>query len=271
LKSLINNKALLIRIAVFLLAILILFVFQDFRKTTDKGIENLYIKTRGEISPDTNIILIHFSEDDIARIGPWPIKRNYYALLINQLTSLGVKKIGLEIFLSSRLVTQSVYDNLLMKEIEKSGRVVLSCVAGSIVERNNLFETDSLSYPSPKLLNEKLVTGHINYIEDNNYEIPLSLRQNEINEKAFSLQLSGNESGDKSIIVNFTSSWNKIRRYSALEFAELVYSQSNELKRFKNKIAIIGISDPQIASGIQTPFDEQMPGVALHAFALDNI
>jgi transcriptional regulator with GAF, ATPase, and Fis domain len=271
LKSLKNKEALLIRIAVFALISLVLFTFQEIRKTADREIESLFIKTRGEISPDTNIVIIHFSEEDIARIGPWPIKRNYYALLINQLTSLGVNKIGLEIFLSSRLVTQSVYDNLLMKEIEKSGKVVLSSVAGSIVEKNNLFITDSLSYPSPKLLNEELFTGHINFTKDDHYEIPLSLRQNEIDEKAFSLQLSEMESANKSVIVNFISSWQKIKKYSALEFAELVYSQSNELKRFENKIIIIGISDPQITSAIQTPFDEQMPGVALHAFALDNI
>ncbi|MDZ7626463.1 MAG: sigma 54-interacting transcriptional regulator [Ignavibacteriaceae bacterium] len=207
----------------------------------------------------------------MARIGPWPIKRNYYALLINQLTSLDVKKIGLEIFLSSRLVTQSVYDNLLMKEIEKSGKVVLSCVAGNIVERNNQFITDSLSYPSPKLLNENLQTGHINFIKDADIEIPFCLIQNEINEKAFSLQLSEKEFKKKSVIVNFISSWQKIKQYSALEFAELVYSKSSELNRFENKIVIIGISDPQIASAIKTPFDEQMPGVALHAFALENI
>lgn len=248
-----------------------LFLVPDFRKSIDNEIENLFIKTRGQLEPDTNIIIIHFSENDIARIGPWPIKRNYYALLINQLTHLGVKKIGLEVFLSSRLVTQSVYDNLLMKEIEKSGKVILSCIAGSIVEKNNLFVTDSLSYPSPKLLNEKLLTGHINYLKEDRYEIPLNLRQNEVYEKAFSLQLSGKQLDQKSIIVNFVSSWNRFKKYSALDFAELVYSQSNELKLFKNKIIIIGISDPQIASAIQTPFDEQMPGVALHAFALDNI
>lgn len=261
----------MIRITILILVSLVLFLVPDFRKSIDNEIENLFIKTRGQLEPDTNIIIIHFSENDIARIGPWPIKRNYYALLINQLTHLGVKKIGLEVFLSSRLVTQSVYDNLLMKEIEKSGKVILSCIAGSIVEKNNLFVTDSLSYPSPKLLNEKLLTGHINYLKEDRYEIPLNLRQNEVYEKAFSLQLSGKQLDQKSIIVNFVSSWNRFKKYSALDFAELVYSQSNELKLFKNKIIIIGISDPQIASAIQTPFDEQMPGVALHAFALDNI
>lgn len=266
-----DKNSVLIRITILILVSLVLFLVPDFRKSIDNEIENLFIKTRGQLEPDTNIIIIHFSENDIARIGPWPIKRNYYALLINQLTHLGVKKIGLEVFLSSRLVTQSVYDNLLMKEIEKSGKVILSCIAGSIVEKNNLFVTDSLSYPSPKLLNEKLLTGHINYLKEDRYEIPLNIRQNEVYEKAFSLQLSGKQLDQKSVIVNFVSSWNSFKKYSALDFAELVYSQSNELKLFKNKIIIIGISDPQIASAIQTPFDEQMPGVALHAFALDNI
>ena len=46
------------------------------------------MQIRGEVNPDINIILIHFTADDIARISPWPIKRNYYALLINQLTKL---------------------------------------------------------------------------------------------------------------------------------------------------------------------------------------
>ena len=144
-----------------MLVSIFLLIFNDTRKSADKEVESIFVQVRGEIKPDTNIILIHFTADDIARIGPWPIKRNYYALLINQLTKLGVKKIGLEIFLSSRFVTQSVYDNLLKKEIEKSGKVVLSSLAGRIVEQNDNFYTDSLSFPSPKLLDENLLTGHI--------------------------------------------------------------------------------------------------------------
>jgi transcriptional regulator with GAF, ATPase, and Fis domain/CHASE2 domain-containing sensor protein len=266
-----NKKAFLIRIAMVIAVSIALFVFQDVRNSVDKGTENLFIKARGEISPDTNIIIVHFSEEDIARIGPWPIKRNYYALLINQLTNLGVKRIGLEVFLSSRLVTQSIYDNLLLKEIEKSGRVVLSSVAGSIVEKGNYFETDSLSYPSAKLLNEELLSGHINYLKDNHYKIPITLKNNDIYEKAFSLQLSEISVEKDYLIINFISSWEKIEKYSALEFAELVYSQSSELNKFKDKIVIIGISDPQISSAIQTPFDEQLPGAGLHFFAVDNI
>jgi transcriptional regulator with PAS, ATPase and Fis domain/CHASE2 domain-containing sensor protein len=248
-----------------------LFAFQDIRKTTDEEIETLFIKARGEITPDSNIIIIHFSEEDIARIGPWPIKRNYYALLINQLSNLGVKEIGLEIFLSSRFVTQSVYDNLLKREIEKSGKVVLSSVAGRITSRNNKFYTDSLSFPSPKLLEENLQTGHINFLEDYDYEIPLEIINKDLVEKAFAYQISGIQTEQKSIIVNFISAWENIRKYSALEFADLVYNQSSELMNFKDKIVILGISDTQIAPTIKTPFDDQLPGMALHFFALDNL
>jgi len=271
LKYLKNKKQILIQIAILILVSLSLLIFPDIRKNADKEIETYFIKTRGELKPDTNIVLIHFSSEDIARIGPWPIKRNYYALLINQLSSLGVKKIGIEIFLSSRFVIQSVYDNLLRKEIEKSGKVVLSSIAGQIKERNNTYYTDSLSFPSPKLLNENLLTGHINFMRDYDYVIPLVLVNNAIKEKAFSLQISRIATQKKSIIVNFVSSWERIKKYSALEFAQLVYNQSRQLKEFENKIVIIGVSDNQIAPTFQTAFDEQLPGIALHAFALDNI
>lgn len=268
---LISKKSGLIRISILLILSLALFSLQDFRTSIDSEIENLLIKSRGQLEPDTNIIIIHFSEEDISRIGPWPIKRNYYALLINQLTKLKVKKIGIEVFLSSRLVTQSVYDNLLLKEIEKSGNVVLSSLAGSIIEQNSEFRTDSLSFPSPKLLNEDLTTGHINFIRDDAIYIPLKINNNKLIEKAFALQLSGIEIKKNRLQINFISSWDKIKKYSSLEFADLVYEQSDELKLFEDKIILIGVSDPQIATSLRTPFDSELPGLALHTFALDNI
>jgi transcriptional regulator with GAF, ATPase, and Fis domain len=266
-----NKYQTIIQVFIVILVSLLLFIFQDVRKNADEKIETFLIQARGEIVPDTNIIIIHFTEDDIARIGPWPIKRNYYALLINQLSNLGVKKIGLEIFLSSRFVTQSVYDNLLRKEIEKAGKVVLSSVAGRITLRDDKFYTDSLSFPSPKLLDENLQTGHINFLRDYDYEIPLEIINKDIKEKAFAFQISEVQTEKRSIVVNFTSSWQKIQKYSALEFAELVYNHNPELNNFKDKIVLLGISDIQIAPTINTPFDDQLPGIALHFFAIDNL
>jgi len=266
-----ENYKLIIKTGLIIITFLILILLPGIRANINENTGNLFAKVRGEILPDTNIVLINITNEDIEQIGPWPIKRSYYALLIHELSKLGVKKIGLEIFLSSRFVTQTIYDNLLKKEIENSGVVVLGSVTGKIIRSDNKFYTDSLSFPSPKLLNENLTTGHLNYIKDEGIVIPLTISQRSEDEKAFSVQLADTILMDNDITVNFISSWKKFIRYSAVDFSKLVYSNSNELKNFVNKIVIIGLSDTQIAPSIETVFDDEMPGVALHAFALDNI
>lgn len=266
-----KNFRLLIKSGLAALVFLLLLLLPGLSNKINAAFDDVYSSIRGELEPDSNIVLIKISRDDIKRIGPWPIKRNYYALLINELTKRKVRKIGLEVFLSSRMITQTIYDNLLRKEIEKSGRVVLSSVAGQVFETEYGFYTDSLSFPSPKLLNLSLSTGHLNYNKNDLLTVPLNIKSGKISEGAFSYKISGLVLEDEYIAVNFTSSWKKFKQYNLIEFSELVYNQSRELEGLKDKIVIIGISDPQIASVINTVFDDELPGIALHAFAVDNL
>jgi DNA-binding NtrC family response regulator len=266
-----NKKKILLKVTLVVLVSILLLLFAGFTKNADRAFENIYSFIAGEQATDTNIVIIHISESDLERIGPWPIKRSYYALLIKELTKLNVKRIGLEIFLSSRMVTQTIYDKLLRNEIAKSGRIVLSSVAGKITETKDKFFTDSLSYPSPKLLDNSFLSGHLNYLADDGIKIPLSVNNRVEVEKAFSYQLYNNESNKLAILLNVRSSWNAFENYSLIEFFELVQSNANELKQLQDKTILIGMSDPQFALTITTPFDDKLPGVALHAFALDNL
>jgi transcriptional regulator with GAF, ATPase, and Fis domain/CHASE2 domain-containing sensor protein len=248
-----------------------LLLLSGFTKNADRTFENIYSFIAGEKSPDTNIVIIHISASDLERIGPWPIKRSYYALLIKELTKQNVKKIGLEVFLSSRMVTQTIYDKLLRNEIAKSGRVILSSVAGKITESENTYFTDSLSYPSPKLLDDSFLSGHLNYITDAGIKIPLSIDNRGEVEKAFAYQLYENESNEIAILINARSSWKSFENYNLIKFFEFVRNDAAELKLLKDKTVFIGMSDPQFASTVTTLFDDKLPGVALHAFALDNL
>ncbi len=266
-----GKSKLILKIFLLFIACLMLLLFKDFESSINRSVEEIYSLVSGEDKPDTNIVIIHISAEDIERVGPWPIKRSYYALLINSLTKQDVNKIGIEVFLSSRLVIQTIYDKLLQNEIEKSGRVVLSSLAGRIIKHADNFYTDSLSYPSPKLLNESFSTGHLNYIIEDGIVIPFEVINQAITEEAFSTKLSGVKHPVKSILVNFHSSWKQFRNYSLIEYFDLVNNESYLLKSLKDKIVIIGISDPQFASTIKTSFDEQLPGIALHAFSLDNL
>ena len=266
------NRNTIIKISIALLTIAILFTFQVIPNTFDSFIASSFSKISGEQEPDSSIVIIHITSQDIEQLGPWPIKRSYYALLLNNLSSYQVKKIGLEVFLSAKFVSQAVYDNVLQKEIGRAKNVVLSSLAGSLEESDKLFITDSLSFPSPKLINDQIPTGHINFIRNNGIEIPLQITNRLLKEKAFSLSLIDAENGyPKKIKLNFVSHWNKFKNYSLVEFFQLVQEKDLELLKLKNKIVIVGISDPQLSSVFETTFDDQLPGVALHAFATDNL
>jgi transcriptional regulator with PAS, ATPase and Fis domain len=271
--SQLKNKA-LTKTLIVLLSFLILVLFNDTFSPLDLSVEKVFSKIKGESRPDTNIILIHISETDLENIGPWPIKRSYYALLINKLTENNVKAIGLEVFLSAKFISQTVYDNLLTNEIIKSNRVTLSSVAGNVVYTNGVFNSDSLSYPSPKLLDEKISTGHINYVQEPTVKIPLEIRADGIIERAFSYQLLENlekSNYPSTIDVNCVSSWKTFKNYSLLDFYDLIQEESDELKTLKDKIVMIGVSDPLISQNISTSFDDTAPAFTLHVFALDNL
>ncbi len=254
--------------------ILSLMVFPALNEGINNTAQTAYSFTRGQLQPDTNIVIINISESDINKLEHWPIKRSYYALLINSLSKYKVKKIGLEVFLSAKFVTQTLYDNLLTQEIEKNGNVVLSSVAGDIYLKNGKYYTDSLSFPSPKLLDENLKTGHLNYFGSNEIKIPLVIHNDKITENAFALELAGKNTGNKEgkeLNINFISSWNKFHRIDLIKYFEMVNSRNPWLENLKGKIVLIGTSDPLIASTLTTTFDDSLPGVALHAFAIDNL
>lgn len=266
-----KNKFLLLKISLLIVAIVLPAFIPSLEYSLNYTTESLIKNILPEKTPDTSIILVNITSDDIEKIGPWPIKRSYYALLIRNLKLVGVKKIGLEVFLSTRLASQSVYDKILEKEIAEAGNVVLSSVAGEIYERNGKFFTDSLSYSTPKLLNEGFQTGHINFISDEDFLIPVSLTSFNSVETAFSVKLADSNTDKEKIILNFISSWNKFKKYSLLEFFELVNDNENAEKIFKDKIVLIGVTDPQISPQYKTAFDSELPGLALHAFAVDNL
>ena len=87
------------KIIILFISLFLLILLPCITGVVNKSTENIFYKP-GEKTPDTNIVIINISQSDLESIGPWPIKRSYYALLIKELTKLEVKKIGLEVFLS---------------------------------------------------------------------------------------------------------------------------------------------------------------------------
>ncbi|MCP5063963.1 MAG: CHASE2 domain-containing protein, partial [Ignavibacteriae bacterium] len=89
--------------------------------------------------------------------------------------------------------------------------------------------------------------------------------------KSFASQLSDGINIPSKMEINFASSWERFTNYSLLDFFEMIENGNAELNNFKNKTIIIGVSDPLVAKTIKTGFDDELPGIGLHAIALNNI
>ncbi|MEW6701861.1 MAG: sigma 54-interacting transcriptional regulator [Bacteroidota bacterium] len=255
-------------LAVIILGLAVALIFTGLNRSVNQTISNFFLSISGEKQPDSNIVIIHIDQNDIQKLGGWPLKRSYYALLIGKLTSLHVAKIGIEVLLSSNAAMQGIYNELLSEELKRSGRVVLSSI---VSKEGDKFDKDSIIYSQPKAKNPELQSGHLNYISKNGIYIPAEIRVGNKKEKAFAIKLAGKNSSDPLIKVNFYTSWKKFKNYSLIEFFRMVEENNPQLANFKNKIVVVGISDPSIAKTIRTFYDDELPGVGLHAIVLDNI
>ncbi len=264
-----KKKIITISIGIFLF--IILYIIPTISKNFNSNLENAYYSVRGETRPDTNIILIHITANDIENLGDWPLKRSYYALLIDNLTKLDVRKIGLEIFLSKNLAYQNIYNNVLYESIRKSGKVVLASLADDLTEKHEIFYANNMLYPSSVVEVQEVLTGHINFVSKNGILIPSKINTNNGSELSFSLRLADIKNDTSNIKVNFSSSWQSFTNYSLLDFFEMVENNDPRLIKFKDKIILVGVSDPLIAKSVNSHFNSELPGLGLHAFALDNI
>ncbi len=256
---------------VWILTITILLFFPELTAQITFFIERGYTYIFPDKEPSEEVVLITISEEDILSLGGWPLKRSYYASLINNLRKFEPSKIGIEIVLASS-PTQKIYDNLLLNEIIRSGNVVLAIGTRNARIESGKITADTVIYPSVKEQRPDIVSGHILYfkVKGDKIIIPEILEQNGIKEVAFFRQLSGFKSDDADKKINFHSSWKKFRQYSFIEIFSLIRNNSPELKTLKGKIIIVGVTDNKFTEKISTHFDSEAPGLAIHAFAVDN-
>lgn len=272
-QNILRNR-ILFRTILVLIVIIILILFPGIRSGTDKLIETGFHKITGQFDADSNIVLLTIDGSDIQQLGGWPIKRSYYALVINYLSRYSPKVIGFEIFLSDKASSKSYYDEVLLTEIKKAGNVILSSVANNINVEYEKFYSNSIEKPSIKLKDTTILTGHINYIEDNGIIIPNTISQNNHREKSLSVKIAekyGHIQKINSIRVNPQHSWQTFNKYGFVDFFLLAEKNDNSLNKLKNKIILIGVSDPTLARGTESYFDNHLPGVALHAFVIENM
>ena len=257
-------------IVIVIFAFLFVLIAPQISDNINSSVGSMFSKVRGEELVDSNIVIIKITEKDISALGGWPLKRSYYALLLNKLNQFDVSQIGVEIFLASNNSNQKIYNSLIINEIKEKNNIILSAIVNDLEKIEDNYFAESLLLPELKSECSETKIGHINFVEDGGYFIPqkIIVEGNEVN--SFSRMLVNN-SKYKELKVNFYSSFEKFTSYSLLEFFAASENNPTLKGKLKNKIILIGVTDPTIGKSISTPFDDLLAGIGLHAFAVDNL
>jgi DNA-binding NtrC family response regulator/CHASE2 domain-containing sensor protein len=126
----------------------------------EQGMLDVRYRLRGQVPADTNVVILYFDNDDITSLGGWPLKRNYYALLIDVLTKSNVRAIGLDIFFGENNLEYPEHDHLLAAKAAASRELVCTSYFRR-VERTEL-SSPSLSpgqFPALGKIGEPILYG----------------------------------------------------------------------------------------------------------------
>ena len=273
-QNILKNKN-FVRIGILILTVSIILIFKNLTGNINSTVEAFFYSIHGTSTPDTNIVLIKITQNDIEKLGGWPLKRSYYALLLNKLSEHEPAKIGLEAFLSSNNRNQSIYNDLIINELKRSDKIILSCILNDLTNENDKFYSDSIIYPLSESSYNNIQFGHINYIEFEDIYIPQKIISFNDTLYSFSQMLVGQANKKDAQVqllkINFCSSIDDFKSYGLIEFFDLLENNNSDLISLKNKIILVGVTDPTIGKSVTSHFDKTLPGLGLHAIAVDNL
>jgi transcriptional regulator with GAF, ATPase, and Fis domain len=112
--------------------------------TVEQQVTGLKYSIRGVQAPDSNIVVIYIDDEAIKTVG-WPVRRNFYALMVRALTDLRARAIGIEVMFEDQRLEYTEYDDLLAAMIGSSGRVVLPAYFDALEPPAEKASTDSLA------------------------------------------------------------------------------------------------------------------------------
>ena len=97
----------------------------------EQEVTYLRYQVRGREQADTNIVLVYIDQEAIKSLH-WPVRRNFYALMLKALADLRVRAIGIEPLFEDPSLEYPEYDDLLARMVAQAGNVVLTSYWDSV-------------------------------------------------------------------------------------------------------------------------------------------
>ncbi len=255
-------------VSLLISVIVTILLFSGFLNTWESKISDSFYYPGNPLS---DIIIVEIDDESIYKLGEWPLSRDHYATVIENLN--GSKVIGMDIIFDiprngDEEFAQVLKNYSVVLAIEYKD---LSFKNGEIYAENLLKPNDSLGTP-----NQDFDIGFVNlYTDDDKVTRSINPKISSMEEyEPFSSVIVKDYSGVKTDLGNsrmLIKFYSEPRGYQYVSFYD-VYNNSENLPDFKGKIILIGYT----ASGVDDTFlvpisDKAMPGVEIHANLIQSI
>ena len=241
---------------------------------------------RGAIPVEPSIGIIAIDDKSIAELGRYPWTRSQYARLLDKLKAAQAKAVLFDAFFPER--EDMVNDQAFAAAMKRSGNAVLAQLYDFDADAQVIGVTGSL----PEL--ERAATGvaHINLLPDDDgvnrqallliesggkqhpslglAAAMMALEQKDYSVDSFEIIVGERHipvSENNAMWVNFTGPPKGYPRYS---FTDVVNGRI-PAEELRGKVLFVGATAPGIYDLRVTPFNQNTPGVEVHATIADNI
>ncbi len=129
----------------------------------ENQITHLRYAVRGARKADTNVVVVYIDQEAIRSLH-WPVRRNFYGLMLKALNELHVRAVGIEALFEDPNPEYPEYDDLLARMCALSGNVVLTSYFDTVGSAGTLQARDSLpagQFDYPAVLDDVPSAGGI--------------------------------------------------------------------------------------------------------------
>ncbi len=282
------------RAAPFLFAFISVFIVTALYYSQNPFLEALEAKAydlkfsdfRGAIPASADIAIVAIDDKSIAQLGRFPWSRRQYVRLIEKLSAAGAKALLVDAFFAER-ETEEV-DKSFADAVKRAGNVGL----GVAFDLDKDLQVKGSTHTIPEIENVAAGIGHINLFPENDgvnrrnvlivdvdgKHIPslgLLGAMAAMGENKFVAGPNGIRLGNRDIPVdsnysmwiNYTGGKGNYPRFS---FVDIIDGKVAP-QMLKDKVLFLGVTALGIYDMRVTPFDNNMPGVELHAAVADDI
>ena len=252
---------------------------------------DLRISLSGQKPPPDNVVIVAIDDETINAIGPYPLPREIFAQLVDQIRDAGARALAVDILFFG--TSDDTADTMLADSLARLPSVVAGAarMREDVAPASGVPIVQTMLSPAP-VIAAATSTGLVNIVTDSGgtpRHAPMLFLTDKGLLPSFSLQAAAKYEGTSPTVteasvmlgnrtialdfgwhlaLNYVGSGGSIRTVSAGDLLDPPPGFSADLD---GRMVVLGVTATAVGDRLSTPFDPVLPGVEVQATAIANL